>query len=87
MQFITIFQVLEWMKKNGYDTSFYDNAEYQDDFLDFLYFFRDGNVFASYDGGNQWLFIEVVLWGSGYGWRCFTCDSGFGCCDCVCMAV
>lgn len=57
MQFITIFQVLEWMKKNGYDTSFYDNAEYQDDFLDFLYFFRQGNVWASDDGGNQWLFI------------------------------
>ena len=60
MQFITIFQVLEWMKKNGYDTSFYDNAEYQDDFLDFLYFFLNGNVWASDDGGNQWLFIEFV---------------------------
>lgn len=59
MQFITIFHVLEWMKKNGYDTSFYDDSEYQDDFLDFLYIFRDGNVWAT-DGPNEWLFIEIV---------------------------
>lgn len=59
MQFITIFQVLECMKKNGYDTSFYDDAEYQDDFFDFLYFFRNGNVWAT-DGPNEWLFIEIV---------------------------
>lgn len=59
MQFITIFQVLECMKKNGYDTSFYDDVEYKDDFLYFLYFFRKGNVWAT-DGPNEWLFIEFV---------------------------
>lgn len=36
MYFITIFNLLEWMKKNGYDTSFYDDAEYQDDFWIFF---------------------------------------------------
>lgn len=54
MQFTTISQVLESMKKNGYDTSFYDNSEYQDDFLDLPYFFRDGNVRYT-DGPDEWL--------------------------------
>lgn len=56
---ITIFQLLEWLKKNSYSTSFYDDSEYKDDFLNFLYFFRDGNVWAT-DGPNEWLFIEFV---------------------------
>ena len=59
MQKITIFQLLEWLQKNGYDTSFYDNSDCQEDFLNFLYFFRSGNVWAT-DGPNEWLFIEFV---------------------------
>lgn len=59
MQKITIFQLLELLQKNGYDTSFYDNSECQEDFLHFLYFFRKGNVWAT-DGPNEWLFIEFV---------------------------
>lgn len=59
MQKITIFQLLEWLKKNNYDTSFYDDSENKVDFLHFLYFFWKGNIWAT-DGPNDWLFIEFV---------------------------
>ena len=59
MQKITIFQLLEWLKKNDYNTSFYDDSVHKEDFLHFLYFFRKGNVWAT-DGLNEWLFIEFV---------------------------
>lgn len=59
MQKITIFQLLEWLKKNGYSTSFFDDSMYKEDFSHFLYFFLKGNVWAT-DGLNMWLFIEFV---------------------------
>lgn len=58
-KFFTIDQLLEWLKLHGYSTSAYDEMTVKEDLENFLYFFRDGNVWAT-DGPNEWLFIEFV---------------------------
>lgn len=58
-KFFTIDQLLEWLKFNDYPTSVYEDIVSDEGLVDFLYFFRDGNVWAT-DGPNEWLFIEFV---------------------------
>lgn len=58
-KFFTIDQLLEWLKFNDYPTSVYEDITSDEGLADFLYFFRDGNVWAT-DGPNEWLFIEFV---------------------------
>lgn len=58
-KFFTIDQLIEYLKCMDYPTSVYGEMIGNDDLEDFLYFFRDGNVWAT-DGPNEWLFIEFV---------------------------
>lgn len=58
-KFFTIDQLIEYLKLQDYPTSVYDEMIGKEDLEDFLYFFRDGNVWAT-DGPNEWLFIEFV---------------------------
>jgi hypothetical protein len=58
-KFFTIDQLLEWFKFNDYPTSAYEDIVSDEGLVDFLYFFRDGNVWVT-DGPNEWLFIEFV---------------------------
>lgn len=58
-KFFTIHQLVEYLKSQDYPTSVYDEMIGKEELEDFLYFFRDGNVWAT-DGPNEWLFIEFV---------------------------
>lgn len=58
-KYFTIDQLIEYLKCMDYPTSAYDEMTGKEDLEDFLYFFRDGNVWAT-DGPNEWLFIEFV---------------------------
>lgn len=58
-KFFTIYQLKEWFKVHDYPASFYEDITSDEGLADFLYFFRDGNVWAT-DGPNEWLFIEFV---------------------------
>ena len=58
-KFFTIDQLIEYLKLQDYPTSVYDEMTGKEELQDFLYFFRDGNVWAT-DGPNEWLFIEFV---------------------------
>nr|DAI29517.1 MAG TPA: hypothetical protein [Inoviridae sp.] len=58
-KFFTIDQLLEWFKVHDYPASVYEDIISDEGLADFLYFFRDGNVWAT-DGPNEWLFIEFV---------------------------
>lgn len=58
-KFFTIDQLLEWFKVHDYSASVYEDITSDEGLADFLYFFRDGNVWAT-DGPNEWLFIEFV---------------------------
>lgn len=58
---MTIFQLLEWLKYNDMDTSWYD-CESDDDkaaYEDFLYFERDSKVYAT-NGINEWVILYLV---------------------------
>lgn len=58
-KYFTIEQLFEYLKCQDYPTSAYDEMSGNEDLKDFLYFFRDGNVWVT-DGPNEWLFIEFV---------------------------
>lgn len=58
-KYFTIDQLIEYLKCMDYPTSAYDEMSGKEDLEDFLYFFRDGNVWVT-DGPNEWLFIEFV---------------------------
>ena len=58
-KFFTKEQLLEWLKLHDYPTSVYEDIIGDEGLSDFLYFFRDGNVWVT-DGPNEWLFIEFV---------------------------
>lgn len=58
-KFFTIDQLIEYLKLQDYPTSVYDEMTGKEELQDFLYFFRDANVWAT-DGPNEWLFIEFV---------------------------
>ena len=47
------------IKVHDYPASVYEDIISDEGLADFLYFFRDGNVWAT-DGPNEWLFIEFV---------------------------
>ena len=47
------------MKIYDYPASVYEDIIINEGLADFLYFFRDGNVWAT-DGPNEWLFIDFV---------------------------
>lgn len=58
-KFFTIDQLIEWFKVHDYPASVYEDITIDEGLADFLYFFRDGNVWAT-DGPNEWLFIVFV---------------------------
>ena len=58
-KYFTIDQLIEYLKCMDYPTSVYDDMIGKEGLEDFLYFFRDGNVWAT-DGPNEWLLIEFV---------------------------
>ena len=58
-KFFTIYQLIEWFKVHDYLASVYEDITSDEGLADFLYFFRDGNVWVT-DGPNEWLFIEFV---------------------------
>lgn len=58
-KFFTIDQLLEWFKVHDYPASVYEDIISDEGLAYLLFFFRNGNVWAT-DGFNEWLFIEFV---------------------------